>query len=122
MEDTLGLKTTPTRADLPQATHAGGDFYTSPKAYAREKHNIFMQDWLWVSRQEEIPNAGDFMTFRIVEEPFVITRNGDGEIKAFANVCAHRGVEVASGEGKSSAVPITAGSTTWTGNSPVRPI
>ena len=99
MEDTLGVDTAATRADLPQATHAGGDFYTSPEVYAREKHNIFMQDWLWVARQEEIPNAGDFMTCRIADEPLVLTRNGAGEIKAFANVCAHRGVEVASGVG-----------------------
>ena len=39
------------------------------------------------------------MTFRMVGEPFVITRNEQGAIAAFANVCAYRGVEVASGEG-----------------------
>jgi len=58
-----------------------------------------MRDWLWLAREEEIPNAGDYMTFRIMDEPIIITRNVAGEVHAFANVCAHRGIEVASGDG-----------------------
>ena len=37
--------------------------------------------------------------FRILDEPVVITRDADGELNAFLNVCAHRGVEVAAGNG-----------------------
>ena len=99
LDQTRGVGTELTRVGLTKATHIGGEFYTSPEIAALEKDNIFMHDWLWVARAEEIPNSGDFMTFRIADEPFVITRNSDGEIKAFANVCAHRGVEVASGKG-----------------------
>ena len=42
------------------------------------------------------------MTFRILDEPIVITRNEAGELGAFANVCRHRGVEVASGQGNTN--------------------
>jgi Rieske 2Fe-2S family protein len=64
-----------------------------------EKEKIFMKDWLCVARVEEIEKPGDYMTFRIAGEPLIVVRNRAGELKALANVCAHRGVEVASGQG-----------------------
>jgi len=84
---------------LSRAAHLPGHIYNSPAIYALEKERIFMKDWLCVGRTEEIANPGDYMTFRIVDEPIVVTRNGAGAIGAFANVCAHRGVEVAAGQG-----------------------
>lgn len=84
---------------LGKARHAPGDIYGSDHMFELEKQKIFMKDWMCVARGEEIASAGDYMTFRMVGEPFVITRNEQGAIAAFANVCAHRGVEVASGEG-----------------------
>ena len=58
-----------------------------------------MKDWLCVARVEEIDNPGDYMTRRVIDEPIIIARNEIGEINAYANVCKHRGVEVASGSG-----------------------
>jgi Rieske 2Fe-2S family protein len=58
-----------------------------------------MKDWLCVAREEEIPRPGDYMTFRVMDEPGVIVRDGTGTIHALANVCVHRGVEVAVGQG-----------------------
>jgi Rieske 2Fe-2S family protein len=87
------------RKPLNEATHGPGYFYTSPEVYALEKERIFMADWLAVGRVEEVEKPGDFRTYRICEEPIVVTRNKDGEIKAFMNRCAHRGVRVAEGSG-----------------------
>ena len=84
---------------LGKARHAPGDIYGSHRVFELEKQKIFMKDWLCVARREEVANPGDYMTFRVLEEPFVVTCNEDGAVAAFANVCAHRGVEVASGEG-----------------------
>ena len=81
------------------AWHAPGYVYSAPEIYELEKEHLFMQDWLMVAREEELANAGDFMTFRILGEPVVVTRDNDGGLNAFANVCAHRGVEVADGNG-----------------------
>lgn len=58
-----------------------------------------MKDWLAVGRVEEVERPGDFMTFRVMDEPILITRDDHGALNAFANVCAHRGVEVATGVG-----------------------
>ena len=87
------------RSALNRARHLPGYIYTSAEIFQREKENIFMKDWLCVARVEEVEKPGDFMTFRIMDEPAVVARDRDGKLNAFANVCAHRGVEVASGEG-----------------------
>ena len=87
------------RKPIDQAWHAPGYVYSSPEIYAREKEHMFMQDWLMMAREEELANPGDFMTFRVLGEPLVIARDNAGKLNAFANVCAHRGVEVADGSG-----------------------
>ena len=88
-----------TRAPLAQATHLPAYYYTSPEILELEKEKLFFKDWLIVGRVEEWPNPGDYRAMEIVGEPIVITRNKDGELKAFANVCRHRGVAVAIGQG-----------------------
>ena len=88
-----------TRDTLHRARHLPGWVYTSPEVYRLEKEKIFMKDWLCVGRVEEVGNPGDYMALRIMDEPVVVARDDDGNLGAFANVCRHRGVEVASGSG-----------------------
>ena len=88
-----------TRAPLRHAQHLPGEIYTSPELFEREKEAIFMSQWICVARVEEIAKPGDYMTFRIMGESVIVARNDSGELNAFANVCRHRGVEVASGSG-----------------------
>ncbi len=76
-----------------------GSLYTSAGIFAAEKEQIFMKTWLCVTRQEQIANPGDYITGEVMAEPFVITRDKDGKIHAFLNMCRHRGVPVAEGEG-----------------------
>ena len=84
---------------IDEARHLPGDIYTSPVVLALEKERIFMTDWLCMARVDEVENPGDYMTLRMLGEPVLIVRDQDSEIHAFANVCRHRGVEVATGEG-----------------------
>ncbi|MSP51109.1 MAG: aromatic ring-hydroxylating dioxygenase subunit alpha [Alphaproteobacteria bacterium] len=84
-----------TRRELAHARHLPGYLYTSPEIYAEEIDKIFMKDWLCVGRVEQYPNVGDYRAMRIAGEPIIICRNQDNKLKAFANVCRHRGVEVA---------------------------
>ena len=88
-----------TREALPQTRHLPGRFYTSPELQDLEKRRIFMKDWLCVARLEELSQPGDYMAIRIMDEPVLITRDQDGALHALANVCRHRGVEVAQGQG-----------------------
>ena len=94
-----GAGLTAARAPIRRARHSPGFIYTSEEIYAREKETIFMRDWLCVGRVDEIENPGDYMTFRVMDEPIIIARAADGAINAFRNSCAHRGLVVAKESG-----------------------
>lgn len=85
--------------DINQAHHLPGHVYSSPEVAKREKERIFLRQWLCVLREEEIANPGDYVALRIAGEPVVISRDAQGQVVAFMNVCLHRGVEVAYGAG-----------------------
>lgn len=87
------------RQPLEHAGHAPGFLYSSPEVYRREIDTLFMRDWLFVGRTEELASPGDYRTMRLAGEPIVLARTPEGELRAFYNMCAHRGVEVASGCG-----------------------
>jgi Rieske 2Fe-2S family protein len=88
---------------LAEASHAPGFLYASPEVYQREVERLFMRDWLFVGRAEELPDPGDYMTLRIAGEPIVIARDQAGVLRASYNMCVHRGVEVAQGCGNAKA-------------------
>jgi Rieske 2Fe-2S family protein len=93
-----------TRRPVERARHAPGFIYTSPELFAAEKEEIFLRDWLCVGREEEIPNKGDYVALRILDEPLLIVRGENDEINAFSNICAHRGVEIVTGTGNRRAL------------------
>ena len=88
-----------TREPLSRARHLPGDLYTSSEIYELEKERIFRKEWLCVGRVEELESAGDFLTVRIADDPIVVCRGRDGELRAFYNVCRHRGTQVVAGQG-----------------------
>ena len=87
-----------TRQPLSQARHMPAHFYTSPEIYEREKERIFQKEWLCMGRVEELDQPGSYLTFRVAGEPIVICKDRQGEIRAFSNVCRHRGTQIAFGE------------------------
>ena len=88
-----------TRVARAEAVHLPPHYYTSPEILALEKEKLFFRDWLIVGRVEEWAKPGDFKTIEICDEPVIVCRNNANELKAFANVCRHRGVAVAAGAG-----------------------
>ncbi len=47
-----------------------------------------------VAHVDELPKAGDFLTTELIGTPLLVVRQNDGSVKAFSNVCRHRGSEV----------------------------
>src|SRR5579863_6628668 len=75
-------------------------WYISPEIFAREQERVFGREWLCVGREERIPKAGDFFTAECAGESLIVTRDSAGRVRAFYNVCRHRGsrmCEAASG-------------------------
>jgi choline monooxygenase len=66
-------------------------WYTDPGIYARERARIFGRSWQYVGLAEQVARPGDFFTCVAGEVPFIVTRDAEGELRAFANVCRHRG-------------------------------
>lgn len=69
------------------------DPYISPEYFAQERARIFRKVWLNVGRVEQIPNTGDYFVkdLAICNTSVIVVRDKDGELRAFHNICAHRG-------------------------------
>jgi len=76
----------------PQPTLSGTD-YVSDEVYEDERQRIWFGDWICVGRAEEIPNRGDYVVKDVAGESIFLTRNEEGEVRAFYNVCSHRGTK-----------------------------
>ena len=66
--------------------------YTDPAFLDLERRFVFDASWVFVGAAESIPEPGDLMPMDLIGRPVVIVRQRDGGIKAFHNVCRHRGV------------------------------
>lgn len=65
----------------------------SPDVYEKERAAIFRRAWLNVGRVEQVPRKGSYFTreLKVVNTSIILVRTGSGEIKAYHNVCRHRG-------------------------------
>jgi glycine betaine catabolism A len=75
--------------------------YISEEFLARERDMIFKRMWLMMGRTEKIPNRGDYFVkvIEVLKTSIVIVRGRDDKVRAFYNVCRHRGTNIAAGHG-----------------------
>ncbi|WP_227378191.1 aromatic ring-hydroxylating oxygenase subunit alpha [Haladaptatus halobius] len=66
-------------------------YFTDPEIFELEKDKIFGQYWVYAGHANCIKEAGQYFTRTVGERQLIIVRGHDGEVKAFDNVCAHRG-------------------------------
>ena len=82
---------------LPQA------YYTSEEVFARETDRIFRADWYCAGHASRIPNPGEYFLLNVFNESLIVVRDKQGGIRAFYNVCRHRGTRICEeGEGRFS--------------------
>src|SRR5262245_33715090 len=75
-----------------------GEFYKDEEVYRADLHGIWRRFWLFAGHSCQIPKPGDFFTLELDADPLLIIRGDDGVIRAFYNVCRHRGTVVCSEE------------------------
>ena len=73
--------------------------YFDPEFYRMECELLWPRVWQMACRLEEIPQAGDFVEYEILDQSVIVVRTDDG-VRAFQNVCRHRGVRVVAGRGR----------------------
>ena len=57
--------------------------YTSQEFFDLEQKHVFSDSWVVAGREDQIPNVGDFFTFKKLEEPMLLIRGKDGVIRSF---------------------------------------
>jgi phenylpropionate dioxygenase-like ring-hydroxylating dioxygenase large terminal subunit len=67
------------------------DRYTSPEFFARELSAMWPNVWQFAAREEELPEQGDVVVYENAGRSYLVTRQADGSVRAFHNVCLHRG-------------------------------
>ena len=65
--------------------------FADPDVYQLELERVFGRTWLFVAHESEIPRRGDFVTRVMGEDPVIVVRGADGEVRVLLNVCRHRG-------------------------------
>ena len=69
-------------------------FYQSAALYEAELTALWHGGWLFAGFVFEIPNPGDFVTLAVDATPVLVIRGDDGAVRAFHNVCRHRGSQL----------------------------
>ncbi len=90
--------TSPTGLPASLISTLPGYYYTDPQVFALEQGKIFEDMWFCAIRAADIPTPGSFRTVQVGIESILISRNRRGEIRAFINICRHRGAKLCTEE------------------------
>src|SRR5690348_10258845 len=94
--DTAKLETVPLRVTHPRRIPS--QRYYDPAFFELERQRLWPHVWQMAARLEEIPEVGDWVEYKILDKSVIVVRTKSG-VKAFHNVCRHRGVQLAQGRG-----------------------
>jgi Rieske 2Fe-2S family protein len=75
-----------------------GSSYTDPQIFALEQEQIFEKMWFCAVRASELEKPGAFRTVQVGRESVLVTRARDNSVKAFLNICRHRGAKLCTEE------------------------
>lgn len=68
--------------------------FHDPAIFAWEQEAWFAAGWVCVGREEDVARSGEYLLTEIAGESIIVVRSDDGELRAFYNVCRHRGSRV----------------------------
>ena len=84
----------PTPDTQSAATTLPARYYTDPDLFRDELERFYCQDWICAGRANQVPTPGDYFLREVAGESIIITRDGSGSLRAFFNVCRHRGTRI----------------------------
>lgn len=75
-----------------------GPAYWSEETYLLDQERVFFRNWVYVGRAERVPKPGSWIRVEIGGESLLVVRGKDDAIRAFYNVCRHRGSRICDDE------------------------
>jgi len=81
-------------ASLDHAFTIPSAWYTDERIYELELKTVFAGSWQMVGRIDQVTTPGDFLTTAIGNDPVVVVRGADNELRGFFNVCRHHAAAV----------------------------
>ena len=75
-------------------------WYTDPTVLRLEQERIFRRSWQYVGHTGDVAEPGSFAATRVGDVPVVLVKDSDETLRAFLNVCRHRGSVICEGSGK----------------------
>ena len=79
-------------------------YYFDPEIFEREKEEIWFKTWQFVGYTTDLDEPGDYITADILDQRIFVIRGKDGALRAFYNVCMHRGHVLVEGKGNRSII------------------
>lgn len=84
-----------TKASAPAGAETlDASWYVDSGVFEREREMIFVRSWVCVAHAGDLEEPGSFVTASIAGESFIVTRDPKGRVRAFYNVCRHRGTRM----------------------------
>jgi Rieske 2Fe-2S family protein len=77
-----------------QAMTLPGRYYTDGGIFRQELERFFFNKWVCAGRTEQVAKAGDYFLCEVGGESIIVTRDAAGGLRAFYNVCRHRGTRM----------------------------
>ena len=82
--------------------------YVSATWLDRERRDLFSRSWTLAGVTTDFSAPGDYRTVQAGLYPLIVMRDRDGELRAFHNLCRHRGTELLEGNGNAgNAIPVS---------------
>ena len=96
--------------------------YTTEAFAALEVEKMWPNVWQFAAREEDLPEIGDFVVYENAGRSFLISRQEDGSVRAFHNVCLHRGRKLRTEAGTADAFVCPFHGFTWNKNGSLKEI
>lgn len=69
-------------------------FYRDPAVHRRDLERLWFREWLLAGHVSELAEAGAYLLYELADESVIVVRGADDVVRAFANVCRHRGARL----------------------------
>jgi Rieske 2Fe-2S family protein len=79
-------------------------FYVDPRIYEHERRGMLARQWMLMGHASELPEPGSYIVREALDESFLVVRGRDQQIRAFFNVCTHRGSRIYESDGRTPAI------------------